>query len=843
MVIFIFAWSMFPLKQRDMLTVFEQLAKNKDQKFEELLSLTRTKIKEKGVFTQTALDEAAAELNIDLTKYLPVKGAIVNKDVLSFVREKASGSIRLGLDLSGGAEFMLLLKPQKQEETEDGLKKAENIEKNFQHYRDVAIEILRGRLEAQKIYETEISPVGDKYISLKVPTVSKDEKLKLLNLIKMSASLNFRLVHKDNDILVEQYLAAPDKFVPPVGYELMSTIDQREGKKPVKRFYVVKIRPEMSGKGVVDAGPRVDEFGQRYIFLSFDSNGRRDFGKVTSENVGRLLAIVLDGKLYSAPQIKQPILGGDAQITGSFSREEAQNISNALISGSLPVDLDVEGVFDMDPTLGLESVKTGAVACILALLAVMIFMLIYYRLSGVIANIALIVNIVLILGFLSSFGATLTLPGIAGIILTIGMSVDANVLIFERIREELNKNKTLQNAIDTAFSRVFLTIVDSNLTTLFVALILLGLGTGAIKGFGITLSMGIVSSMFTALFLSRLIFDIFTSKFGVKKITMMEFLPNSDFNFLKYKKYAFAFSIFFIIISIISFTMKGKNSLGIDFRGGARITCTYSERVPDAQITAELEKTGFKGAKITYKTNVIDANKKQIEILLPSDKIDPGTPVAEKIQSILNTAFPKLNLSSGDAVTIGGLIGFEFAKAALKALLVSILGMIIYITFRFEFSYAIAAIIALLHDIIISAGLYVALSYFGDIGGELSLTVIAALMTILGYSINDTIVVFDRIREDIELAKNKTYDQIINQSVNENLSRTILTSLTTLISVIFLYLIKDNSIKAFSTVMFIGIFFGTYSSIYIASSLISIWHKPFKGEKTALSKKQTSKAT
>ncbi len=834
-IIAVFALSIFPLQQRDMVTVFEKLSSNKDKQFEQFISLAKTKMKEKGIFAQVALDEAASELNIDLTKYLPLKGATVNRDIISFVREKSSGSIRLGLDLNGGAEFMLLLNPKKQEDTEEGKKKRVEIEENFDTYRDAAIEIIRNRLDAQKIYETEISPIGKKYISLKVPTVSKEEKLKLLNLIKMSASLQFRLVHKDNDRMVEEYLAAPEKFKS-LEYEVLSTLDQSEGKKPVKKYYVVKIRPEMSGKGIANAAPSLDQYGQRLISLSFNGQGTRDFGKVTSENVGRLLAIVLDGKLYSAPQIKQAIMGGDAQITGNFSREEAQNISNALISGSLPVDLDIGGVFDTDPTLGLESVKTGAIACIAALATIMSFMLFYYTSAGLIANIALIVNIVLIFGFLSAFGATLTLPGIAGIILTIGMAVDANVLIFERIREEIKNNKTLPSAIEAGFSRAFLTIMDSNLTTLFVALILLGIGSGAVKGFAVTLSVGIVSSMFTAVFLSKLLLDLLIRYKGPKRIKMFQIFPVTDVNFLKYRIPTSSISIFFIIVSIITFSIKGKNCLGIDFRGGARITCPFSERIPEAEITKKLEAEGFKGAKVSYKTNVINTESKQIEIVLRPENMNTNSDVKDSIQTMLNKSFPSLKLEGGDEIAMGGLIGWEFMKSALIAFAVSILGMIIYISLRFELSYGVAAIIALIHDIVISAGIYVLF------GGELSLTVLAALMTILGYSINDTIVIFDRIREDIELLKNKTYDEIINMSVNQTLNRTILTSLTTLVAVLFLFLIKDTSVKAFASVMVIGLFWGTYSSVYIASALVSVWHKPFKGDKSAKSNIKTKKA-
>ncbi len=260
---------------------------------------------------------------------------------------------------------------------------------------------------------------------------------------------------------------------------------------------------------------------------------------------------------------------------------------------------------------------------------------------------------------------------------------------------------------------------------------------------------------------------------------------------------------------------------------------------PEAEIAKKLDSSGFRGAKVSYKTSVVDESSRQIEIVLSEEDLDADAGVREKIQGILNGAFPALKLQGGDEIAMGGLIGWEFTKAALIALLISILGMIVYISFRFELSYGIAAIVALIHDLIIAAGGYVALSYFG-IPAELSLTVIAALMTILGYSINDTIVIFDRIREDIELSRNKTYNEIINLSVNQTLNRTILTSLTTLISVLFLFIIKDASVRAFATVMVIGLFFGTYSSVYIASALVSYWHKPFKGEKDA--KKANAKA-
>jgi SecD/SecF fusion protein len=405
------------------------------------------------------------------------------------------------------------------------------------------------------------------------------------------------------------------------------------------------------------------------------------------------------------------------------------------------------------------------------------------------------------------------------------MAVDANDLIFERNREELSKNKTLPNAIDLGFSRAFLTIFDSNLTTIFIALILLWLGSGALKGFAVTLTIGIITSMFTALFISRLLFALILKYAGIKTLKMASFFPETGFNFLKYRYLTAAVSAALIVISIVAFSIKGKDSLGIDFRGGTRVTFNFAERVAADKIAKTLEANGFPSPKVSYKVNMIDKEAKQLEIILGEKELSENTGIKAKIEGVLNSVYPALSLHGGDEVSIGGLIGWEFAKMSMLALFLSIVGMIIYISLRFEFAYGIAAIVALIHDVLIAAGIYVLF------GGELSLTVLAALLTILGYSINDTIVIFDRIREDIGLMKNKTYDELINLSVNQTLNRTALTAATTMIAVLFLFMIQDASVKAFAFVMTIGIAAGTYSTVYIASALISIWHKPLRGEK------------
>ena len=823
-VTIVFVWSMYPLQQQDIFKVFKNKLKKDDATIQKVLTLAEKNRDEKKMYAVAALDEAAAELGVDLTQYVDVKNAVNNRDVISYVREQASSSIRLGLDLNGGAEFLLELKPKK----DDDGKSTVTSDSDFNKYRDAAIEVIRNRLESQKIYETEISPAGGRYISLKAPVVSKEEKLKLLNLIKMSAKLEFCLVNPKNDELVASYNSLPDnekaKFSAPVGYRKMDMLESKPGKKPQKLTYFIKMRPEMTGKNITNAGPTVDQFGQRYISLSFNSKGAAEFGKVTRENVQRQLAIILDGTLYSAPVIQGAIEGGQAQITGQFSKDEASNISNALVSGSLPVEIDVQGVFDTDPTLGESSLRNSMITGLVSFVMVCLFMAIYYMKAGLVANIALILNIVLLLGGLAAFNCTLTLPGIAGIILTIGMAVDANVLIYERIREELENKKTLINAVEAGFDRAFLTILDSNLTTILVGVILMWQGTGAIKGFAIALTLGITLNLFTSLFVTRLVFDIMAKYTTFRTMKMLKFFSKPNIDFVKIGHTMLPVSCVLAALVLGFMVYKGKAIFGIDFTGGTRLTYEYAERVPEMSITDELAKTGFPSAKVSYKTNIAQ-NSRIVEILLPSKELsidgkNKAVNPVEQVKDILNKNYPKPNFTKGEEVSIGGLIGWEFSKAAIIAFILANIGMIIYLSLRFEVAYGVAATLANLHDIIIATGIF--LFFFH---GELSLQVLAALLTILGYSVNDTIIVFDRIREDVGLVKNKSYKEIINLSINQTLSRTVITSFTVFLVTLIMYIMGGNSMRDFVLVMLIGVVAGTYSSIFVASPIIAVWHK------------------
>lgn len=829
-VILIFALSIYPLHQRDFFDTFMGLASFSNDKDKQLAEdiIKEAKAKQaadKNLFPSVAFEQAVAEKGVNLTKFVKNKGITDNYDVISHVKKRASSSIRLGIDLNGGAEFFLELEPD--EETAARLKSAKadekEFKKEFERFRDISIEILRNRLEEEKIYESEIAPAGEKFISLKVPIVSKDEKVKLLNLIKRSAKLQFKLVHPNNKNLVQQYLGNPEKFNVPLGYQMMECQRQEKDGKAEKDIFFVYKKSEMTGKNIKDAYVTTDDFGQRKIILTFNDKGSKQFGDVTSKNIDRLLAIILDGKLYSAPKINSAIWG-NAEISGDFSREEANGVANALKSGSLPVKINVAAVFDTDPTLGREAVQNGIYAGLIATLLIMLFMSIYYLKLGLVADIALVVNIVLMLGFFAAFQATLTLPGIAGIILTIGMAVDANVLIYERIREELARDKGIYHAIELGYERAFTTIFDSNITTLFIAVILMCFGSGAIKGFGVALTIGIITSMFTALFLTRLVLDIASKIKPITSLPMLQFFKKPNFDVLKIRYITISASTAVIIASFVFMAVKGKDILGIDFTGGIQVTYNYEKYIPQADIAKVLEENKFPGAKVTYKKSTVSVGDRQkLEILirnsgLAEDQSGTGSP-KDRISEILTKKFPQAKLSGGQEITIGGLIGREFSKAAIFSLVLSLIGIIIYVSFRFEFSYAVAGIVALVHDAIIATGVFL------FCGGEVSLNVIAALLTVIGYSINDTIVVFDRIREDAKLEKNMSYKQIINLSINQTLGRTVLTSFTTLIAVLVLFFMGGTAVKDFVFVMLVGLIVGTYSSIFIASPIVAVWHK------------------
>ncbi|NOY82372.1 MAG: protein translocase subunit SecD [Kiritimatiellaeota bacterium] len=740
---------------------------------------------------------------------VPMQPKSTNNQVLSYIRRKSAGRLHLGLDLQGGTEFVIGFDPAKVPAGQT----AEQV-------RDQIIEILRSRVDSMGVVEPEIKPVGPTSISLRMPSVSEAEKADIRRTIKQTAKLEFHMVHKQSDELVRKLRQDPKKTRIPEGYVYKEMQTERDGRITTEGL-IIKKRPErVDGADVERAFPMFNQFGTYSVSLQFNGRGAAAFATVTSEHVNERMAIVLDGKVYSAPVIREAITGGSAEISGSFTPQEAKQLAVVLQCGRLPVSINIDSEFGTDPTLGRDSIHSGALAAIWGMVLVVVFMVSYYLFAGLVAVLALCANLLLVLGTLTLAGATITLPGIAGIVLTIGMAVDANVLIFERIREEIRNGKSLGNAINAGYSRAFVTILDSNLTTLLTALILYRFGSGPVRGFAVTLSIGIVASMFTALFMTRVVFDLCLYNGWLKKLRMFSFFKEPKLDFLALRRIAYGLSLSLILLAVGTAVWRGHDALGIDFAGGTAVTfkITAGTPPPVRDLRTVLARQGYTDCKIGYKSSAIQAEK-MLEVVFRGKSTGESGFDPEALAQVLNREIKGVTFELVQTFSVGGLVGAQFQKKALYSGVLAVIGIVLYISFRFEFAYAVAAVIALLHDVVIAAGIYLLA------GRELSLPVLAALLTIMGYSLNDTIVVFDRIREGLVLFKDRSYTAVINMSINQTLSRTVLTSLTTLLVVLTLFLFGGGAINDFALVMLAGVIVGTYSSVFVASAIVASWHK------------------
>ncbi|MBI2438000.1 MAG: protein translocase subunit SecD [Lentisphaerae bacterium] len=635
-----------------------------------------------------------------------------------------------------------------------------------------------------------------------------------------------------------------ERFQAPPGCRFMLEERQEEG----QHFYVpyfVKQRYELRGDTVKNAAIEYDQLGRPYVTLKFDSKGARKFARITADYAPggaknpnpegrRYLAIIMDDKLYSAPFIKTAIYGGEAIIEGNFTLKDAQDLSIVLRAGSMPAPVEIIESRTVDPSLGRDSIESGTRATIYACILVVAFMTVYYLVGGLVADVALLFNMLLLplgmmitAGIMGLFtGATgahiglpvLTLPGIAGIALTVGMAVDANVLIFERIREEQRLGKRLSPALEAGYTKAFVTILDSNLTTIMAAVILFMLGTGAVRGFGITLTAGIMVSMYTALMVTRMIFNIIVTRSTLPQIKMLSVIKPTNINFIGGRKWAIAISIGVIVLTWGYMAERGRKSMGnllsTDFTGGSAVTFQFSQKQPVERIRDTLASSGITDVQIQYQKEM----DKDVEYLQVRSAYGAG----DKIKETLATGLPAADFKVLSEDTVGPQIGREMTTNALKALLYSFIGMIIYIAWRFEFSFAVGAIIALIHDVLISMGL------FCLVGRQFGMTTIAALLTIVGFSVNDTIVIYDRIRENMRKYPDKNLLEICNLSVNETLSRTILTSLTVLFAVSMLLIFGGGAINDFAFLFLVGIITGTYSTVYIATPVMLFMRRLLK---------------
>jgi SecD/SecF fusion protein len=754
----------------------------------------------------------------DIVRYFSFPEAAKQEDptryILNRLQRDAAGKVRLGLDLQGGTSFLVMMDTNAVLDTNI----TDSVTANYKRDRALsqAVEVLRRRVDRFGVAEPIIQPSGADRILIQLPGLSEEDRNRAMTNIQKAAFLEFRLVHPNNAELINSGMIEP-------GYEILKERNRQPGAAEVVTPYLVKKRPERGFTGkylsraMADRDPMT---GQPVIRFELNSAGAKLFGDITEANVGRQLAIVLDGVLYSAPTIRGAIMGGSGEISGSFTPEQAQELA-AVLENPLEAPLKIIESREVDPSLGKDSITSGLRAAIIGTVAVAVFMLIYYLLAGVIANVALMLNIVVLLGVMCYVKTTLTLPGIAGIVLTIGMAVDANVLIYERIREELAAGKSLRGAISAGYGKAFSTIFDSNLTTLIASVILIFMGTGPVKGFGVALTIGVSVSMFTALIVTRLIFEFLLERGWIKGLPMLHLIRGAKIDFMKFARPAFIAS-WILIITGIGFGIYRQASgshpiFGPDFVGGDQQNYTFAQRVDVDKLRSTIGGLGIGDATITYQRDIVN----KTENLSITTKFD----TAGKVDAALKQAFPEAKFKQVGLDRIGAIVGKEITRTAILAALMALFGILIYVAFRYEFTFAIGAVLAIIHDILMTMGIFF-LS-----GRELSAPIVAAVLTIIGFSINDTIVIFDRIREDLKLGIRGSFTEIMNKALNQTLSRTIITSGTVFLSTLSLYLFGGGVVNDFAFTFLVGIITGTYSSIYIASALV-LWLN--KGQRPAI---------
>ena len=799
--------SIYPPTSQNLLTEFQSRARNRDATFTNILEKAQASQMESTNRSRYASIKDATGTN-DLTKYFPfinVKGQKnPNQFVLNRLQRDSSGKVKLGLDLQGGTSFLLGM---------DTSKLSTNTERGvvLSH----AIEVLRSRVDSLGVAEPVLQPAGEDRIEIQLPGLTEADKQRARALLEKPAFLEFRMVHPESDQLIGQGIMEP-------GYELLKEeVRFKKDGKEVKEIvsYLVKKGAEQGLTGKYLKRARFDRdhvTNKPQVAFEFDPEGARIFEALTREwspkgNKKYQMAIVLDGELYSAPQINGVIAGGSGVITGNFSEREVLDLVSVL-ENPLEAPVKIENERSVEPSLGADTIRSGIKSVIIGTLAVVIFMLVYYMLAGAVANVALLLNIIITVGIMCSIDTTFTMPGIAGLVLTVGMAVDANVLIFERIREESAKGKSLRAALAAGYERAFSTIFDSHVTTLISSIILIYMGTGSVKGFGVALTIGVAASLFTALVVTRLIFDFLIFKGFVKSLPMLHIIRATNIDFMKLAKPAFALSWAIIFIGMgYGIFGRGEKLMGPDFAGGDALVLRFAQKLDTGKITEAITKAGFKEPVSQYQRDISTGS----ELLRITSAFGTGDKIAETLQK----DFPEARFEKAGLEKVGPTIGKEVQRTALVAILISLLGILIYVAFRYEFSFAVGAVIAVMHDVLMTLGWY-CLS-----GRELNATMVAALLTIIGFSINDTIVIFDRIREDLKMGVRGSFRELINRALNQTLSRTIITSGTVFLSTLSLYIFGGGAINDFAFTFLVGIITGTYSSIYIASALVLWWHK------------------
>ena len=819
--------------------------------------------------------------------------AVVSFYVCNPPKEK----VRLGLDLNGGTSFTLGVDTEKLAQSiiaanpaitnQEGAVDAQ-IAKTLEGCDDRIIQVIRRRVDAMGTNEPVIQGMKNHRLIVQLPGADEKTRKEAKASLQNAAFLEFRLTHPKNDQLVAKLLS---KEVCPPGYKKSgsgyarldnwSTLSQQPGyaaqfsrfETPDARysfmledngdgtfspnFVARSTEPRVTGEDLVSSQVERDPTsGGLSIGFRLSAEGGRKFSQLTRNykahgpknptDKGRQLAIILDDQLISAPVIQSEI-GSQGQITGRFDAKSAKKLSDELNAGALPAPMKILAETTVAPTVGEDAIHAGLVAAAMGFCLVAIFMFIYYWMAGLVADIALFLDIALlptalvvvanVLGVFAhdpSMGGggsmqlpVLTMPGIAGLVLSLGMAVDANVLIFERIREEFMAKKAAGEAIKLGYGRAFTAIFDSNLTTIITGVILFVVGTGPVRGFAITLTAGVVISMFTAVVVTRLVFDHCVDSSRMAPFKMMHFFKNPKFDFMKVTKFTVGISFAIIAVSLAIFAVRFLNNkasvLSVDLTGGTSIVYNLKEEAKPSEADIRACLNDFDNAAVIQFQSGVGSSTLLVKTGETAETAKgqalEGKDVGAYVTKLLQEKFPQAEFKAASVDEVGSMVGADLKKSGTLAVLFSLIAILVYVGFRFQFGFGLGALVALAHDALISIGL------FSLCGRQISLIVITAVLTIIGYSVNDTVVLFDRIREMLRHDKKLSFYDLCNAAVNACLSRTVITSVTTFFAVLALFAFGDGSIFDFALIMLIGVVAGTFSSVFIATPIMFWWYK------------------
>ena len=720
-----------------------------------------------------------------------------------------------GIDLKGGSSFIVEIQPGQDEEGNPLPVNEGAIEQ--------AKATLSKRLSNSGLSDNLMQPLGENRLIIEMPGVGPERRDEIRETIVTTARLLLKNVHPNSDQIIAQIEAGTKTLEP--GYKVypIRRTDPESGKL-IEPGKILLSRRTIVGGDKVDLARPGNGLGVINVTLSKEG-GRRLTNATGNMTIGRdRMAVVLDDEVLIAPSVNA-ILGRNFIVEGLDGREEVRTVSNAL-NNPLKYPLNILSERNVSARYGEEVVRQGVYAAGAGLALTLIFVIFYYRIAGFVALIGLTVNMLILFGAMAMFGATFTLPGIAGIILTIGVAVDANVLIYERLREEMAGGKSLVNAIRAAYEKAFSAIFDANITTLLTAIILLWRASDQMKGFAITLTIGILSSMFAALLVTRVFFFWGSDTGALKKLSFLNLIPAKTIKFMEMRKPAFMLSSILLIGSLVVMGTKRDSSLGIDFLGGSIVNIQLKEgqELSEATVKKVIDDLPLEKTPTIQLEQPVQAEGDLVSIKCATNDLEK---IETKLRSGIIGILAEKNTEGNydialDNETISASLGGEFLKNSFYALGLGLLAVLFYISLRFEFSFAVGAFAALFHDILICIGVVIMC------GTELSLIHVGAFLTIAGYSINDTIVVFDRMRESLR-SKRGDVAQVMNLAINATLSRTILTSVTTFVAVLVLWIFGGSALKDFSFAIMIGVVIGTYSSIFIAAPVVYIWSK--KGSK------------